>query len=201
LYGVERAAAGASKTILVPEVVQHGTLEIGRFEVTRAQFAAFDSNYKYQPGAGNFPASGVTYDQAKSYCAWLSRATGETYRLPDQDEAKILYAPRSEENTLDYWAGYKVNPDDAERLQAAIARIPADALIKPVGSFVGVAGDGEAAVFDLGGNVAEWTETPEGKGMLSGGSADRPADPKSSTNPSNPSFAGFRVVRVSAVAQ
>ena len=205
LYGVERAsadaAAGSQKMLLAPEIVRHGSLDIGRFEVTRAQFAAFDGNYKYEPGTGNFPASGITFDQAKSYCAWLGKVTGENFRLPNPDEAKTLYAARSGENTLDYWAGYSVNPDDARRLQEVIAGIPADDLMKAVGSFPGTAGDGEAAVFDLGGNVTEWTEASAGKGVLAGGSADRPADPTSSQNPSNLSFAGFRVVRAGAAAR
>jgi formylglycine-generating enzyme required for sulfatase activity len=203
--GVERAsldaAADTPTMILTPEIVRHGSLDIGRFEVTRAQFAAFDSNYKYEPGTANFPASGITYDQAKSYCAWLAKVTGENYRLPNQDEAKTLYTVRSGENTLDYWAGYTVNPDDARRLQEVIAGIPPDDLIRPVGSFPGVAAEGEAPVFDLGGNVAEWTEASGGKGVMAGGSADRPADPTSLQNPSNLSFAGFRVVRVETVAR
>ncbi len=65
--------------------------------------------------------SGITYEKAKAYCAWLSKLTGETYRLPNQDEAKTLYGNRSGENTLDFWAGYSVNPDDAQKLEALIA--------------------------------------------------------------------------------
>ena len=38
--------------MLVPEVVLRGDLEIGRFEVTRAQFAEFDKNYKFDAGNG-----------------------------------------------------------------------------------------------------------------------------------------------------
>jgi len=38
--------------------------------------------------------------------------------------AETLYAPSSSrENTLDYWAGYAVNPDDAQRLQPLIKRL------------------------------------------------------------------------------
>lgn len=202
LYGVERPLAnGPSKTVLIPEVVRHGALDVGRFEVTRAQFAAFDSTYTYDAGAGNFPASGITFAQAKSYCAWLGKTTGETYRLPNEEEAKLLYAPRDNENTLDYWAGYKVNPDDSKRLQPVIAGLRPDVLIRPVGSFPGAGAEGEAAVFDLGGNVAEWVEEPGGKGVAYGGSADRPADPKSSMSPSDAAFIGFRVVREGAPAR
>jgi dipeptidyl aminopeptidase/acylaminoacyl peptidase len=204
LYGVERAPVGpgsSARTILTPEVVHHGPLEIGRFEITRAQFAAFDGNYKYPGGTENFPASGITYERAKSYCAWLSRLTGETYRLPNEDDAKALYPVRGGENTLDYWAGYQVNPDDAGRLQTLIAGLPPDELIKEVGSFPGVVEGDEATVFDLSGNVAEWTETADGKGKLAGASADRPADPKALGSTSKLSFAGFRVLREPARTQ
>ena len=50
LYGT--SYAGKGKSILIPEVVKRGNLEIGRFEVTRAQFTAFDKNYKVEPGDG-----------------------------------------------------------------------------------------------------------------------------------------------------
>ena len=199
LYGIELAgrASGAagSNTILIPEVVSRGAFDVGRFEVTRAQFAAFDKQYKFDSGAENFPASGITYEKAKDYCAWLSKETGETYRLPNKDEAKTLYGARSGENTLDFWAGYSVNPDDAQKLEELIAGLAPDSLLKPVGSFPGAAGPGEDAVFDLGGNVAEWTESANGGGELSGGSVDRPADAKTASKPTNISFAGFRVVR------
>ncbi|HUJ30233.1 MAG TPA: prolyl oligopeptidase family serine peptidase [Candidatus Acidoferrum sp.] len=198
-YGIEFAtknsSTAASTTILIPEVVSRGTFDLGRFEVTRAQYASFDKDYKYEPGAENYPASSISFEKAKAYCMWLSKLTGETYRLPNKDEAKTLYISRSGENTLDYWAGYSVNPDDDQKLDALISGLPPDTLLKPVGSFPGEAEPGEDSVFDLGGNVAEWVKSADGSGELSGGSADRPADPKAQSKPSRLSFAGFRVVR------
>ena len=38
-------------------------------------------------GKENFPANGITFDRAKAYCAWLSKATGRKYRLPSEGEA------------------------------------------------------------------------------------------------------------------
>jgi dipeptidyl aminopeptidase/acylaminoacyl peptidase len=199
LYGVEfpgKSDSGvSSKFVLIPEVVRHGPLLVGRFEVTRAQYAASDKAYKYKAGTENYPASGISFEQAKAYCAWLSKLTGQTYRLPTYAEAKTLYDVRSGENTLDYWAGYSVNPDDAKKLAPLIAGLPPDDLLKEVGSFPGTAGPGEDAVFDLGGNVAEWAESADGKGRLFGGSADRPADPATRDEPFRISFAGFRVLK------
>lgn len=197
-YGVEvtpKNSDSGSGTVLVPEVVNRGAYDVGRFEVTRAQYAAFDRDYKFDPGADNFPANGISAEKAKAFCKWLSSVTGDTYRLPNQEEAKTLYATRTGENTLDFWAGYSVNPDDAQKLEALIAGLPPDDLLKPVGSFPGVAEPAEDFVYDLGGNVAEWVESKDGATELNGGSADRSADSKAQGKASRIAFAGFRVVR------
>jgi dipeptidyl aminopeptidase/acylaminoacyl peptidase len=181
--------------VLIPETVKHGKLQVGRFEVTRAQFAEFDNGYVVEPGTDNYPANGITFEQAKDYCAWLSKKTGESYRLPNEEEAEELYEKAEHtENTLDYWAGYAVNPDDAKQLQEKVKELGGKApLLRAVGSFQGV-GE-EEMVFDLGGNVAEWVEKKDGKGELQGGSADRPADAKQGTSRPALEYQGFRVVK------
>jgi dipeptidyl aminopeptidase/acylaminoacyl peptidase/formylglycine-generating enzyme required for sulfatase activity len=188
-----------AKGVLVPEVVKHGDLQIGRFEVTRAQYAAFDKHYKFDPGTGNFPANGITFEQAKAYCSWLSKTTGASYRLPNEKEVAPLLkenAQHADENNLDYWAGYTLNPDDAERLEEKIKTLPGDApLLKPVGSFAPEGGDDEELMFDLGGNVAEWAVKSDGSGEALGGSADRAADPKGHDGPADLQYTGLRVVR------
>src|SRR5262249_31317426 len=99
---------------LIPETVPFARLTVGRFEVTRAQFAQFDRKYAVEPGYETYPAGGITFEQARAYCDWLSKATGRKYRLPTEAEARKLYAEAgSGENTLDHWAGYAVNPEDA----------------------------------------------------------------------------------------
>jgi dipeptidyl aminopeptidase/acylaminoacyl peptidase len=183
------------KGVLIPETVKHGKLLVGRFEVTRAQFAAFDKTYAVDTGTENFPANGITFERARDYCAWLSKQTGETYRLPTEEEGEELYdKAEAKENTLDYWAGYAVNPDDARRLQEKVKDLGGKApLLREVGSFQG-AGDDDM-VFDLGGNVAEWVLTKGGKGTVRGGSADRAADAKQATNRPGLEYQGFRVVK------
>ncbi|HEY7329763.1 MAG TPA: prolyl oligopeptidase family serine peptidase, partial [Gemmataceae bacterium] len=182
------------KDRLVPEIVSFSELRIGRFEVTRAQFAEFDKGYKVEPGRENYPASGISFEQAKDYCAWLSKQTGRTYRLPTEDEAEELYEEtEGDENTLDHWAGYTVNPDDAARLREMLKKLDSEALLlKEVGSFR--AAGGEEAVFDLGGNVAEWVMTKDRKGAIRGGGADAPADSKQKKNQAAESYRGFRVI-------
>jgi len=163
--------------------------------VTRAQYAAFDKNYRVDPGAENYPANGITFEQARAYASWLSQWTGEAYRLGNETELEPIYKmSKGQENTLDYWAGYKPNPDDASRLLAKTRELTGDApLLKEVGSFKGV-GE-EALVFDLGGNVAEWCVGKDGKAKVLGGSADRPADEKTRDAQPLPAYVGFRIVK------
>jgi hypothetical protein len=188
--------ASNSRTILVPEVVHRGAQEIGRFEVTRAQFANFDPSYKFDPGTENFPANGISFEKAKAYAAWLSSSTGEIWRIPNEDEVASLYNGRTGENTLDYWAGYTPNPDDAQRLAKQIAELGGNApLLKQVGSFHPQSEKNEELIYDLGGNVAEWAIGSDGSGKTLGCSADRSADAKSAYQPAALVYTGLRVVR------
>jgi dipeptidyl aminopeptidase/acylaminoacyl peptidase len=183
------------KSTLIPEVVTYQGLQLGRFEVTRAQYAVFDPGYRFAPGTENYPASGISFDQAKAYGAWLSKLTGETYRLGKVEELEPIYkAAKENENTLDYWAGYAANPDDAERLSGKIKELSGAApLLKEVGSFKGRGED--QLVFDLGGNTAEWAVDKDGSGKPLGGSADQPADQKTRQPAPDPAYVGFRVVK------
>jgi dipeptidyl aminopeptidase/acylaminoacyl peptidase len=192
-FGATFSAKG--RTVLIPEVVKRGDLEVGRFEVTRAQFTEFDKSYKLDPGVENYPANGITFDQAKAYAAWLSKLTGQTWRVPNESEVSAMYEKKDGENTLDYWAGYSLNPDDVARLQTKLSDLSGIApLLKPVGSFPGQGKADEELIFDLGGNVAEWVLTPDGKGKALGGSADQPADARASHEAGN-AYIGLRVVR------
>ena len=164
---------------LVPEAVEYSGLRVGRFEVTRAQFAAFENKYPVPAGTGNHPASGITFEQARAYAAWLSTKTSTVWRLPNAAEAALLYEvpasnARRDENTLDRWAGYAPNPEDGTRLREAAAALGGDApLLSEVGRFGGQ-GEGDR-IFDLGGNVAEWTSGPDGTGLLAGGQRRSPS--------------------------
>ncbi len=143
----------------------------------------------------NFPQNSVSLEDAKAYAGWLSEETHQTWRIPYEDEVKELYEHREGENTLDYWAGYAPNPEDAARLREAAKKLNGAApLLKEVGSFHGQGKDDEEPIYDLGGNVAEWVLTRDGKGKVVGGSADCPADAKSNCTPA-PEYVGFRVVR------
>jgi len=165
-FGVE------ADELLVPETVSLAGLEVGRFEVTRAQWAAYDPESDLAAGEPDLPVTGVPFAEAKAYAAWLAERTGRAFRLPTVAETERLAGVAGEDgNTLDRWAGYEPNPEDAARLRAAAVALGRAALLEEVGSFPGI---GDDPVFDLDGNAAEWAVGPDGGGVASGPSADRP---------------------------
>ncbi|GIW83028.1 MAG: peptidase S9 [Gemmatales bacterium] len=189
-----------SKGLLVPETVSFEGIQVGRFEVTAAQFAEFDKNYRVLPGRENFPATGISAEQASKYCTWLSQKTGRRYRLPNEAEAKLLYDGDGAEgeNILDYWAGTAVNIDDARRIREWLKKkAPGQTLVQEVGSFRPRRQAGETkglGVFDLGGNVAEWVELKPGQFALKGGWASRPANDRQPIARPETDYIGFRVI-------
>jgi dipeptidyl aminopeptidase/acylaminoacyl peptidase len=184
---------------IVPEIVEFNGIPISRFEITRAQFSAFDPNYTYPAGTDNHPVNEISLPLAQAYCLWLGEKTGHTYRLPTEQEMDtLLSAAKSNlahENNLDYWAGYRPTPDDLELLRSKISELEKTRLlIEPVGSFRPVEGNGGTAVYDLGGNVAEWVTGPEGRGKIRGLSAISPRDDLGGYSRPPMSYVGFRVV-------
>jgi len=78
-------------------------------------------------------------------------------------------AKDSQDNILDYWAGYPVNFDEARALQTAISNLKGPApLLLPVDRFQPA---GESLLYGLTGSVAEWAIDDQGKGQVIGLSA------------------------------
>ena len=169
---------------------------LGRFEVTRAEYAAFVSatghpdgdqcltddgrgnwEWRWRNGAswrdprfrqgGDHPVVCVSWEDAQSYVAWLSRETGERYRLAS--EAEWEYAARAGTSTLRrYWgdsSGQCVHANGGDlSLRRRYRRVerfdsPAscdDGMVHtaPVGSYEANA----FGLFDMLGNVLEWVE-------------------------------------------
>jgi len=143
---------------LIPEtnLTKKDSIEIGKFEVTNAQFKAFKADFNFNAGLDNYPAV-VSKNDAENYVKWLTEITGNNYRLPNKDEAEKLqtlaHKAAAKENTLNYWTGYVITLDEVELFKEKIKGITT-ILFKKVGKNKTVK-VGKAEVYDLGGNVAE----------------------------------------------
>ena len=126
-------------------VLAGGNLAMGRYEVTVREYRAFAS--ATGGGAGGecswrdpgfpqtdrHPVACVSWDDAQAYVSWLSRTTGMRYRLPT--EAEWERAAVGSQRGCD---------EDRTGNQGAC----------PVGSY----GSNAAGLYDMVGNLWEWTE-------------------------------------------
>jgi formylglycine-generating enzyme required for sulfatase activity len=103
--------------------------------------------------AADRPAVKVNWHDATAYAAWLSRETGQHFRLPSDEEWAYAAASRFTDEALTQsnpgqraLQGYEFEAN----LTADLDREP-----RPVGSF----GANENGLVDLAGNVWEWTDT------------------------------------------
>ncbi|WP_340202690.1 prolyl oligopeptidase family serine peptidase [Ascidiimonas sp. W6] len=144
---------------LIPETVliKKDSISLGRFEVTNAQFKAYRDTHGFKIGQDNYPVL-LKFEEAKAYTAWLSKITGDKYRLPTPEEAKKLHEKAlkvgKKENTLSYWAGYDITLDEVPILREKLIELTNE-LVMEVGRFSSIKIE-NAAVYDLGGNVAEY---------------------------------------------
>ena len=126
---------------------------IGQFEVTVAEYAAFANatgrNVPQEPGAGGAarPVTGVSWDDANAYAAWLAEQTGQRYRLPTEAEWEFIAGLGKR---TDYWWGTKPGTGNAHCFDCS-ARLGPTAPVA-VGTFAPNA----LGVHDTAGNAAEW---------------------------------------------
>jgi len=99
-------------------------------------------------GRGKRPVINVTWDDAVAYTAWLSRETGQDYRLPT--EAEWEYAARGGTQTA-YWWGNEIGRNKANCYDCG-SRWDLKQTA-PVGSFSA----NPFGLYDTAGNVWEWT--------------------------------------------
>ena len=136
---------------------------VGVYEVTHAEWdACVDAGGcgGYRPedqwGRDSRPVGNVSWEDAQAYVEWLSKETGESYRLPS--EAEWEYAARAgTQGSIPFDVGgvdpmckyinYRVG-------SLSRCRNDYDMQTAPVGSFVPNA----FGLYDVIGNVAEWTE-------------------------------------------
>jgi formylglycine-generating enzyme required for sulfatase activity len=130
-------------------------LGVGRYPVTRAEFATYardtvgtDSVARtWFEATDRDPAVMITWGEASDYAEWLSRRTGQHYRLPT--EAEWEYAARGGTQTR-YWWGDDIGRGNAD---CGMCRSRWDGRsTSPVGSF----SPNPFGVYDMLGNVYEW---------------------------------------------
>ncbi len=99
------------------------------------------------------PVMGVSWYEARAYCAWLSAETGLPVRLPTEVEWEAAAGGR--EGRRYPWG----DPWDRTRANAYETRVKRTS---PVGAFA--SGDTPEGIADLAGNVYEWTTSLFGAG-------------------------------------
>jgi len=158
---------------------------IGKFEVTNEQFAAFDpthdvgyisifnkdhSSRGVVVSRGRQPVIRLAWDRAMAFCDWLSQKTGERFTLPT--EAQWEYACRAGTDTPTYCGncdtdfGKYANLAD-QQLNNLTRRdspqwIPSIDRINDGNIVTGDVGrytPNAWGLYDMHGNVAEWTRT------------------------------------------
>lgn len=157
------------------------SMAMGKFEVTRGQFARFVQESGYAAGSGchvwdgkqwnndaskdwrntgfaqndEDPVACVNWNDAKAYAEWLARKSGQPYRLPS--EAEWEYAARAGTTTA-FTFGDRITPQQASyATNISYAGSPvatARGRTSPVGSYAPNA----FGLYDVHGNVWEWTE-------------------------------------------
>lgn len=137
---------------------------IMRHLVSQAEYAAcvqdggcrrLDKGFRHLE-APDYPAIGVSWKDATDYAAWMSRRTGQRWRLPDYAEWVRAAAERyQEEGTL------ASDPNDpavrwlAEYERESERRRLRQKRVQPIGHF----GENSLGLQDMAGNVWEWTNT------------------------------------------
>lgn len=149
------------------EVTIGGPLLVGKYPVTFDEWDAYVSKASiggflglgggkpHQPsdqgwGRGVRPVVNVSWDDAKVFAEWLSRASGKSYRL--LSEAEWEYACRAGTDTA-YSFGDSLSKQQAHFSQAHLgsAKRAVDVGLFPANAF---------GLHDMHGNVSEWCEDP-----------------------------------------
>lgn len=199
-FARDGAAYGVRKErLLIPETVAVGGIEVGRFEVTRAQWRSVFPEFPVAAGEENYPVTGISVEDARQFLGTLSKATGRTYRfLAESEHAKL---PKGKaENTLDWWAGYALSPASADAVWELASELRGRGGVPPLLLPVGERpcgfrryGDREVRIFDVGGNAGEWVTTKGGKPKLVGGCAATAKDARATGDRILPAYGGLRV--------
>lgn len=107
--------------------------------------------------APDLPVTGVSFDDAEAYAVWLTKTTGQAWRLPTDSEWAFFAGSRFADDALGL---DEANTNPAARWLAAYereAQLGGDTPLPP--QPIGSQGINEFGVADLSGAVWEWTQT------------------------------------------
>lgn len=181
---------------------------IGKYEVTVKEYMAFaEATNRRKPKApswgweDNHPIVNISWNDAKAYCEWLSEETGQTWRLPTENEWEYAAIGGSKSRKFAY-AGANT-PDRVSWYNANSYK-----QVHPVGRKQ----PNSLGLYDMSGNVYEWCEdwfdsddtpkkgTTRSKvirgGSWNGAAARGKVDQRNGQTPNSlKDYIGFRVVR------
>jgi formylglycine-generating enzyme required for sulfatase activity len=172
----EFAMGDGSRHGLLPERPVH-SVKVNAFwmaqtEITFTQWKAFLDDAHRAPGrstaAGNdHPIVGITWDDARAYCAWFSKKYGVVARLPS--EAEWEYAARGGLEGKQYPNGDAIAATEANYDRQGTVR---------VGSFP----SNGFGLYDMAGNVAEWVADWYDRDYYQKSPRDNPKGPATDTH-------------------
>ncbi|MGI9285263.1 MAG: SUMF1/EgtB/PvdO family nonheme iron enzyme, partial [Pseudomonadales bacterium] len=140
---------------------------LGRLEVSFEEFDRFvrasgtPSPSDQGWGRGSQPVINIDWQITQKYLAWLSKQTGQQYRLPSEIEWE--YAARAGTDS-DYWWGERIGSNEAN-CKGCGSKYGGKRTMT-VGSFKA----NPFGLFDTAGNVHEWVSSPYGSKYPSDGS-------------------------------
>ncbi|MEY8876880.1 MAG: formylglycine-generating enzyme family protein [Leptothrix sp. (in: b-proteobacteria)] len=142
--------------------VQLRRFAIGQFEVTFAQWDACVAagGCPAQPldegwGRGAQPVIHMTWDLTQRYLKWLSRRTGQTYRLPSESEWE--YAARAG-TTTPFGLGERIDPTSANIAGGFTYNGSKPGIDRQRTTAVGSFAPNAWGLHDMHGNVWEWVQ-------------------------------------------
>jgi formylglycine-generating enzyme required for sulfatase activity len=152
--------AGKQAAAPLSEVTLSGPLAIMKHQVSSADYqrcveeGACRSLDRGVIVAADRPAVQVSWHDTNNYATWLSRKTGETYRLPTDEEWAFAAGSKFKDD------GISIDENDPSkrwiaRYEREADRAPSGAETRTFGAF----GSNENGLRDVGGNVWEWTST------------------------------------------